>query len=101
MGSERSKMPRSRLTDLAELMVRHPRVLNYGPPPPPWHVRFKAEAKELIDACGGVRRVVTVLGMMALLFASSLGWEWCLMAQAVGTFLMLLSWRYDRPSIWW
>jgi hypothetical protein len=98
---QRHILPRTPLTDLAELMVRHPRVLNYGPPPPPWHARFRTEARELIDACGGVRRVATVLGFAALLFAASLGSGWCLMAQAVGTFLMHLSWRYDRPSIWW
>lgn len=96
-----AKMPESRLTRLAEEMVRKPyrRVLHYWSPAQPVSIRERAD--DLVGRAGGWMGVLLLLAVVATL---TVGWvtrsdllHWLFVALLL---LFIEYWRRNRTSTW-
>jgi hypothetical protein len=89
-------MPRTQLTEYAEQMLRHPRVLNYWTPQPPIQ-----RLREAIELLRGRRDLLIALTVAVLLYGLILGSPVCgciFQALSVAATFWI---QYKYPSTWW
>ena len=95
-------LPRSRLTELAENMVRHPNVLNYQSLPP--RVPFSEHIEDVIFRLGGKTAALLLAAavMIAILSLGQRGWRLLILQYLIYCLCVVAAWirRLEGPSRW-